>query len=182
MNNSTLSRRDFLHRGLAAPVAAALSGPALLHAAGGARRKPNVVLIVTDDQRLDHFGSIRKRALTPNLDRLAAEGMCFSRAYTSTSVCTPSRFSCLTGRYASRCSAPSFLRSCTQEGQTNVQWNTHLDHDPDQLFDIENDPGETRNLATDPKYATVLAQMKAELKRHLARMPGTFAEFKTDAK
>ena len=132
MSSPHISRRDFLHRGLAATGAAAFAGPARLHAAAG-RRGPNVVLIVTDDQRLDHFGSIRKKALTPNMDRLAAEGMCFSRAYTSTSVCTPSRFSCLTGRYASRCSSPSFLRSYTKEGQTNVQWNTRLDHEKHTL-------------------------------------------------
>jgi len=92
-----------------------------------------VVLIVTDDQKLDHFGSIRKKALTPHMDRLRAEGIFFSRAYTSTSVCTPSRFSCLTGRYASRCSAPSFMKAYTKEGQTNVQWNTHLDHEKHTL-------------------------------------------------
>jgi hypothetical protein len=52
-------------------------------------------------------------------------------------------------------------------------------YDPDQLFDLENDPGETKNLATNPKYKPVLDQMKAELKKHLARTPGTFAEFKS---
>jgi len=127
MNHRPISRRDFVSHGLAA-AGAALAGPALLHAAeGAARRKPNVVLIVTDDQKLDHFGSIRKKALTPHMDRLRAEGVFFSRAYTSTSVCTPSRFSCLTGRYASRCSSPSFLKAYSKEGQTSVQWNTHLD-------------------------------------------------------
>jgi len=133
MNKSVVSRRDFIGRGLAA-AGTALAGPALLHAAeGAARRRPNVVLIVTDGQRLEHFGSIRKRALTPHMDRLRAEGIFFSRAYTSTSVCTPSRFSCLTGRYASRCAAPSFVKSYTKEGQTNVQWNTHLDHEKHTL-------------------------------------------------
>ncbi|MBL7223361.1 MAG: sulfatase-like hydrolase/transferase [Candidatus Brocadiae bacterium] len=130
MSISAVSRRDFLKHSMAATGAAALAGQSLLHAAEErARRRPNVVLIVTDDQKLEHFGFLRKKALTPHMDRLAGEGMLFTRAYTSTSVCTPSRFSCLTGRYASRCSAPSFLRSYTKERQTNVQWNTLLDHE-----------------------------------------------------
>ncbi len=129
MSSRPISRRDFVGQGLGA-AGAVLAGPALERAAEGApRRRPNVVLIVTDDQRLDHFGFLRKKALTPHMDRLAAEGMYFARAYATTSVCTPSRFSCLTGRYASRCAAPSFLGSYTEEGQTNVQWNTPLDRE-----------------------------------------------------
>ena len=132
MDRSTISRRDFVSHSMAA-AGAAVTCPALLHAEEGARRRPNVVLIVTDDQKLDHLGFLRKKALTPNMDRLAAEGMFFSRAYTSTSVCTPSRFSCFTGSYASRCSSPSFLKSYTTEGQTNVQWNTELNYEKHTL-------------------------------------------------
>jgi hypothetical protein len=50
--------------------------------------------------------------------------------------------------------------------------------DADQLYDIENDPRERTNLAGDPRYRSVLEELKAELKAHLALAPGTFAEFK----
>lgn len=50
--------------------------------------------------------------------------------------------------------------------------------DLDQLYDLARDPDEQTNLASNPEYAQVLAEMKAELKRQLADQPGTFAEFK----
>lgn len=60
-------------------------------------------------------------------------------------------------------------------------WQTHRAHyfDKDQLYDLENDPQELKNLAYNPQYAGVLAQMKAELRRYCLKLPGTFAEFKT---
>ena len=51
--------------------------------------------------------------------------------------------------------------------------------DADQLYDIIKDPRETNNLAKDPRYAGILKEMKAELKKHLEEAPGTFAEFKS---
>jgi len=89
-------------------------------------RRPNVLLVITDDQRLDSFGFLRGKALTPAIDRLAAEGVYFSRGYVPSSVCTPSRYTCLTGRYASRAQSENFRRCTTPEGQTCVQWNTEL--------------------------------------------------------
>ena len=90
------------------------------------RRKPNVLFIITDDQALDSFGFIKHKALTPHIDRLAGEGVYFSRGYVSSSVCTPSRYSCLTGRYASRSQVTKFTRGITREGQTWVHWNSDL--------------------------------------------------------
>ena len=60
-------------------------------------------------------------------------------------------------------------------------WQTHPDHffDKDQLYDLENDPQEFRNLAFYPKYAKVLAKMKQKLREYCLKLPGTFAEFKT---
>lgn len=50
--------------------------------------------------------------------------------------------------------------------------------DSDQLYDLKRDPGETKNLANDPEHKQLLEKMKAELKKHLLGVPGTFAEFK----
>ena len=90
------------------------------------RRKPNILFIITDDQELDSFGFINNKALTPHINRLAAEGVYFSRGYASSSVCTPSRYTCMTGRYASRSQVRKFTNNITEEGQTWVHWNADL--------------------------------------------------------
>jgi len=51
--------------------------------------------------------------------------------------------------------------------------------DPDQLYDLENDPKEQNNLAGVPEYKNVLQEMKSLLKEHLKNVPGTFGELKT---
>ena len=86
-------------------------------------RKPNVVIFYTDDQSTDSFGFIRGKAHTPNIDRLAKKGAYFSNAYATSSVCSPSRYSALTGQYASRCPTANFKRSTSEEGVTKVLWN-----------------------------------------------------------
>ncbi len=65
--------------------------------------KPNVVVIMADDLGYGDVSFNGAKAIqTPNLDRLAAEGLNFSSGYCSASTCTPSRFSLLTGVYAFR--------------------------------------------------------------------------------
>ena len=66
-------------------------------------RRPNVVLIYADDVGygdISCYGATRVR--TPNLDRLAAGGVRFTNAHSSSATCTPSRYSLLTGEYAWR--------------------------------------------------------------------------------
>lgn len=61
---------------------------------------PNVLVIHTDQQRYDSLGcSENPYARTPNLDRLAAEGTCFTRHISSNTICMPSRASLFTGLY-----------------------------------------------------------------------------------
>ena len=70
---------------------------------GAAKDKPNFIIIFTDDQGygdLGCFGSTKIK--TPNIDRMAKEGMRFTDFYSGASVCTPSRAALLTGCYASR--------------------------------------------------------------------------------
>ena len=124
-----MNRREFLK---ACGCAATTAAPSVLGAVGE-RRRPNVIFIITDDQSLDSFGFLRRKALTPNIDRLARDGVYFSRAYATSSVCTPSRYTCLTGRYASRSTHPKFLRGISKEGQTWVHWNADMPFGEDNV-------------------------------------------------
>lgn len=64
---------------------------------------PNVIVILTDDLGYGDLGSYGAETIrTPNLDRMAAEGMRFTNAYSSSSNCSPSRAGLLTGRYPIR--------------------------------------------------------------------------------
>lgn len=68
----------------------------------GDTRPRNIVLILSDDHRYDAMGFTKAQPFlqTPNLDRLAAEGVHFKNAFVTTSLCSPSRASILTGLYA----------------------------------------------------------------------------------
>lgn len=97
-----MKRRTFLERAaLAASSIAAGPGCSLFRRPRGARLRPNVVVIITDDQRWDCVGAEGHPILvTPNLDRIAAEGARFTSAFVTTSLCSPSRASLLSGLYA----------------------------------------------------------------------------------
>ncbi len=61
-------------------------------------QRPNIIVVITDDHRYDFLGSVRPDVLqTPNLDRLAQEGVRFENAFVTTSLCSPARASYLTG-------------------------------------------------------------------------------------
>lgn len=71
-------------------------------------QSPNILLIVTDDQRWDELGSVQREQgeqarmpflETPRLDALASEGIRFRNAFVTMSLCSPSRSSILTGQY-----------------------------------------------------------------------------------
>ena len=65
----------------------------------GAADKPNIVLILADDMGVGEVSHAGGLIPTPALDRMAAEGMRFTDAHTTSSVCTPTRYGILTGRY-----------------------------------------------------------------------------------
>jgi choline-sulfatase len=69
---------------------------------------PNVLIICSDQHNREVVGYRRHPAVqTPNLDRLAAEGTVFTRAYCTNPICTPSRMSFITGRYTHRIGVPT---------------------------------------------------------------------------
>ncbi|MGI9197957.1 MAG: sulfatase-like hydrolase/transferase [Candidatus Nanopelagicales bacterium] len=75
-----------------------------LAASARASGAPNLIVILSDDHRADHLAAagVVPFLQTPVLDALAADGLDFTHAYCTTSLCSPSRASFLTGEYASR--------------------------------------------------------------------------------
>ncbi|WP_205860177.1 sulfatase-like hydrolase/transferase [Polaribacter sp. 20A6] len=64
--------------------------------------KPNIIFLMTDDQRWDNMGAYGKPEFnTPNIDKLANEGVVFDKAYYAVAICMPSRVTMMTGRYNS---------------------------------------------------------------------------------
>ena len=65
-----------------------------------AQDRPNFILIIADDVSWDDFGCYGNETVhTPNIDKLATEGMCFTNAYLTVSSSSPSRASIISGRY-----------------------------------------------------------------------------------
>lgn len=74
----------------------------LLVSAVSSADRPNVIFILSDDHRYDFMSCVEgcpKFLTTPNLDRIAAEGALFKNAFVTTSLCSPSRASILTGQF-----------------------------------------------------------------------------------
>lgn len=136
-NSGLWSRRELLERVVGAG-AAVVAGQV---AWGEEKRRPNVVFILTDDQNADTIGCFGGKVLTPHIDRLAKEGVRFTRAYSVSSVCTPSRYTCLTGQYASRCPTPQFLRQCPPGAQANVGFNVQITPEVPNLGKVMHDAG-----------------------------------------
>ena len=67
-------------------------------------RQPNIVFILADDMGYGDVQALNpaSKISTPNLNRLAAEGMTFTDAHSPSAVCTPTRYATLTGRYSWR--------------------------------------------------------------------------------
>ena len=81
-----------------------LLAAALVAGCQAAPRQPNIVFIMADDLGIGDLGcfNAESKVPTPNLDRLATEGVRFTDAHTPSAVCTPTRYGVLTGRYCWR--------------------------------------------------------------------------------
>ncbi|MBF0198887.1 MAG: sulfatase-like hydrolase/transferase [Planctomycetes bacterium] len=92
--------------------------------------RPNIIFFIADDMYPDMFNCLpqgKGQNLTPNIDRLAREGVLLKNQYVASPVCTPSRFNCLTGRYASRATNDEFINFTKKnDGQTVIQWNSFV--------------------------------------------------------
>jgi len=154
-----LNRREFL-RDLGGAAAAALGAAAWPRASaaakgrrpfGEAQDRPNILFILTDDQRHCAMGCAGHPFVkTPNMDRLAAEGVRLRNAFVTTSLCSPSRASFLTGCYAhthgvftngsgdldrSRTTFPMLLRGAGYETAFIGKWHMGSNASPRPGFD-----------------------------------------------
>ena len=122
-----------------ARTACAVENPSKPNIATAKDTRPNILFIISDDQERQEFNFLPEgrgeqgepRNLSPNLDRLAAEGVVFPNQYVTSPVCTPSRFTVLTGTYSSRSS--SFEKTVKSNGQVNITWNCHIDPETPNL-------------------------------------------------
>ncbi len=101
-----MDRRDFLR------VAAGACASRLV----AANRLPNIIMIYADDLGYGDLGCYGSKIRTPNLDRMAAEGVRFTDFYSANALCSPSRAALMTGRYPTRVGVPRVLGPKSTEG------------------------------------------------------------------
>ena len=139
-----MTRRTFVHMPAAAAGAAAGQGksqpsPAPAPQLNRPTRPPDILFILVDQMTPFMLGPYgQKAAITPNLDRLARDGVVFDNAYCNSPLCVPSRMSMFTGRLANdievwdnaselRSEFPTMMH-CLRKGgyQTAVSGKTHF--------------------------------------------------------
>lgn len=158
-------------------VAASLLLPVSVSSAAQTSR-PNIIVFLTDDQSQYSYpyerivsplpwGYTGADVHTPNVDRLAAQGMVFTNFHVVSPVCSPSRYTTLTGRYASRTLAERFQQSFPAGTQTRVGNNVELDP-PDRL----NLP----RLLQQNDYVTGFVGKSHIVRHDLLKGPGRWAE------
>ena len=92
--------------------------------------RPNIIMFLIDDQNPSSIAAFGGNTYTPNLDRMAKEGMKFTRAYVSSSVCTPSRYSFLTGRFAGNSYSKMYVEAVGgKKNQGLPNFNVALERD-----------------------------------------------------
>lgn len=123
--NNNYTRRDFL-KFVGAGASSLILGSYL---SCDSARLPNFVIIFTDDQGYNDVGCYgATKFQTPNLDRMAEEGVKFTDFYVASSVCTPSRAALLTGCYPQRVGLPEVIGPkgpAWAEGKTHIGLNSN---------------------------------------------------------
>jgi arylsulfatase A-like enzyme len=116
-NRARISRRSFLKQSalgtasLTAGICSSCSRP---------KRPPNIIFLLTDDQRWDTMGAAGNRLIhTPNMDRLARDGVMFNNAFVTTAICVSSRASIFLGQYERRHQVNDFAKDFSHEQLAN---------------------------------------------------------------
>lgn len=107
LNNTPMSTRNLILRVVAFLVVTSTISTGNLHA-----QRPNLLIIFTDDLGYGDVSAYEKRDChTPNIDRIAAEGLLFKNMRANCTVCSPSRAALLTGKYPDRVGVPGVIRT-----------------------------------------------------------------------
>jgi len=111
------TRRDFLKTIGVAGVAAIASRASM----GAVKKRPNILFMFADDQAQNCLGYAGNPIIqTPNLDRLAEDGVYFENAFVTTAICCSSRASILTGQYTRRHGITDFRKPLSEEAFANT--------------------------------------------------------------
>jgi arylsulfatase A-like enzyme len=141
-SSSQLSRRNFLALTGGLTATAALSS-GCWKSDSSAGKKPNVVLVFTDEMTLKHLSCYGGTIPTPNIDRLASEGVRFTKAYSAGAMCTPARLGVLTGQYPGRCSHPRFLKAFPVTEPYRIVWNNPIHSEASTIARVLSSAGYT---------------------------------------
>ncbi|MHC4626830.1 MAG: sulfatase family protein [Planctomycetota bacterium] len=105
---------------VATAQAGAESPPPMNEAAHG-KSRPNILFMLTDDQRFDDLGCMGNKIIqTPNLDKLAADGVIFNNVFVTTAICCSSRASILTGQHMRRHQIYDFATPLSSEAMDST--------------------------------------------------------------
>ncbi len=127
-----LSRRTVVRLLLLAGALLALTRAAAGASAAAPASRPNFLFIIADDHGYGDVSTYERRdVLTPHIDRIAGEGMLFTRMRANCTVCSPTRAAVLTGRYADRVGVPGVIR--TQPENSWGYFDPKVRTVPDQL-------------------------------------------------
>lgn len=103
--------------------------------------QPNVIIFFSDDMRDVDVSPYGRNQPTPSIQALADQGAKFTKAYCSSAMCTPSRYTLMTGNYAGRCQAEDFLKSNPRTEPYTIAWNTHLSERDHTIAEYLNEAG-----------------------------------------
>ena len=170
---TAITRRQFA-RAAAGAAALPVAACATLPHAGHPR--PNILWIVSEDNfpYLGAYGDPLAR--TPNIDRLATQGILYSHAYANAPVCAPSRFAMLTGIYPESCAPanhmradarvvglvptwPELMRQAGYYVTNNAKTDWNCDVDPAVAFDASGPQAHWRNRPAEAPFAAMFTLM-----------------------
>ena len=104
-----------------------LSGLFLFTSCTEKETRPNIVIFYSDELDPGYLSVYGDYFQSPNIDKLKDEGIKFTNAYVAAPMCTPSRFSLLTGKYPGRCVHNDFLEAYPKDEPYLIAWNTYLE-------------------------------------------------------